>query len=425
MFMAVAARAGSLEERIDLWLADDPAGRSPTRTRCSRRSARRDASSTTPRDAFLTGYDDVKDVIRADPAIQPAGRRAAAAGRSSSAPASMPSTGAVRRGLGDPGAVPQPHRRRAARAAARHRRTGRSRRARSRPWSAAVRRSVDELLAASVSAGRGRPENLAYGLPLWVVCHLLGAPDEDHELIHGWALRHQREPRRRRRRADCSRRTPRTAVRRVRAGDHRAAPSGGRIRRRARRGAPRRRAGRPPHRGRAERDVLRAPLRRARDDHEPPRPRAPRAAPCGRTRGRRSSTTARSSRTRSRSCCASSRPVQFVVPLRDSRTSTIGDDVIPAGTTVFPLLPAANRDPEVFADPHALDIRRADANLHLALGHGPYFCLGASLARLEATAMLRRCSPATPRMQLVDDDPGFTGSAMLRRLVDLRVELEP
>jgi hypothetical protein len=42
-------------------------------------------------------------------------------------------------------------------------------------------------------------------------------------------------------------------------------------------------------------------------------------------------------------------------------------------------------DPEeVFYNPDAFDIRRENANKHIAFSHGIHFCLGAPLARLEA-----------------------------------------
>jgi cytochrome P450 len=58
------------------------------------------------------------------------------------------------------------------------------------------------------------------------------------------------------------------------------------------------------------------------------------------------------------------------------------------GEAVFPVLGAANRDPDQFADPDRLDLGRID-NRHLSLSNGPHFCLGAPLARLEARIALR------------------------------------
>ncbi|MGH8924637.1 MAG: cytochrome P450 [Acidimicrobiia bacterium] len=57
----------------------------------------------------------------------------------------------------------------------------------------------------------------------------------------------------------------------------------------------------------------------------------------------------------------------------------------------------ANRDPNVFHDPHSARFNR-DPNPHLTFGQGPHLCVGAHLARLEMTVMLerfRRCSPTS------------------------------
>lgn len=61
---------------------------------------------------------------------------------------------------------------------------------------------------------------------------------------------------------------------------------------------------------------------------------------------------------------------------------------IKTGDQVAALIGAANRDPEVFTDPDKLDIRRSP-NRHLAFGNGPHFCMGATLARLEARVAFR------------------------------------
>ena len=49
----------------------------------------------------------------------------------------------------------------------------------------------------------------------------------------------------------------------------------------------------------------------------------------------------------------------------------------------------ANRDPEVFPDPHVFDITRDNAGRHLSFSGGRHFCLGAALARTEGEVGLR------------------------------------
>jgi cytochrome P450 len=92
--------------------------------------------------------------------------------------------------------------------------------------------------------------------------------------------------------------------------------------------------------------------------------------------------------------------LRFVSPVMQfRRTATadtvLGDQQIRAGDKVVVWYGAANRDPDVFPDPHRLDLER-DPNPHVAFGVGPHFCLGAHLARLEMAEMLQlllRCAP--------------------------------
>jgi cytochrome P450 len=57
------------------------------------------------------------------------------------------------------------------------------------------------------------------------------------------------------------------------------------------------------------------------------------------------------------------------------------------GDKVVVSFAAANRDPEVFAEPDVFDIGRENARRHLAFGAGPHVCLGAFLARSMMTTM--------------------------------------
>jgi cholest-4-en-3-one 26-monooxygenase len=86
--------------------------------------------------------------------------------------------------------------------------------------------------------------------------------------------------------------------------------------------------------------------------------------------------------------------LRWVSPIKTmSRTVTrdveLGGQTIPAGDEVLLTYPAANRDGAVFADADVFDIDRVD-NPHVAFGHGPHFCLGASLARLELKVLFER-----------------------------------
>ena len=78
---------------------------------------------------------------------------------------------------------------------------------------------------------------------------------------------------------------------------------------------------------------------------------------------------------------------------------------VPAGARVSTILAAANRDPEVFADPDAFDVTRANARDHLAFGAGRHHCLGASLARMEGEVGLRRLFERFPELHAL---PGAT-----------------
>jgi cytochrome P450 len=92
----------------------------------------------------------------------------------------------------------------------------------------------------------------------------------------------------------------------------------------------------------------------------------------------------------------------------------LGDTTIRAGETVLALIAVANRDPAAFPDPHRFDITRTGPAPHLGLGHGPHFCLGAPLARLELQiavgSLLTRfptLAPAVPLDEL-DWKPGLS-----------------
>ncbi len=95
---------------------------------------------------------------------------------------------------------------------------------------------------------------------------------------------------------------------------------------------------------------------------------------------------------------------------------------IKKGQMVMVGLAAANRDPARFQDPERLDITRVD-NPHLSLGHGVHFCLGASLARLEARTALGALVERYPSMKLATERPKWGPNVALRGLAELPVRV--
>jgi nocardicin N-oxygenase len=71
----------------------------------------------------------------------------------------------------------------------------------------------------------------------------------------------------------------------------------------------------------------------------------------------------------------------------------LGNVTVSAGEMVLAALHAANRDPAVFTDPDCLALDRANSP-HMGFGHGPHYCVGVHLVRMElevaVNSLLRR-----------------------------------
>ena len=72
---------------------------------------------------------------------------------------------------------------------------------------------------------------------------------------------------------------------------------------------------------------------------------------------------------------------------------------VPRGAMVMLFLAGANRDPEAFSDPDRFDLTRTGGAEHLAFSAGIHYCLGAPLARIEATVAVERLVQRFPRLQ--------------------------
>jgi cytochrome P450 len=100
----------------------------------------------------------------------------------------------------------------------------------------------------------------------------------------------------------------------------------------------------------------------------------------------------------------------------------IGGRTIEEGSMVMPFIGAADRDPAQFPDPDRLDIARAD-NRHIAFGWGIHFCLGAPLARLEGQIAIDALVRRMPKLALATDRPEYRQSLTLRGLASLPVSV--
>ncbi len=120
--------------------------------------------------------------------------------------------------------------------------------------------------------------------------------------------------------------------------------------------------------------------------------------------------------------------LRFVSPVQFSRRITLDDidfqgTTIPKGMFVLAGLASSNHDPKKWGPTaEELDVRRDGAGQHLSFGSGAHYCLGASLAKLEAAiaigTFLRRFPDAA-----VSGDVEWNGRINLRGLEYLPVTL--
>jgi cytochrome P450 len=98
--------------------------------------------------------------------------------------------------------------------------------------------------------------------------------------------------------------------------------------------------------------------------------------------------------------------LRFYTPVPHWRRITtkevrIGGVDLPAGARLLIALASADRDNEKFDNGDTFDIRRPDADEHLAFGWGRHLCLGEALARFEMRIALEELSRRLPHMFLV------------------------
>ena len=116
-------------------------------------------------------------------------------------------------------------------------------------------------------------------------------------------------------------------------------------------------------------------------------------------------------------------PVQFT-----NRTSAVNNELdgvpVRQWDTVTLVLGAANRDPQRFDQPNRIDITRPEAR-HVGFGLGPHFCLGAALTRLETSVVLEMLVRRYPDMSVATEAITYRPDHRLRGVESLPVVLGP
>jgi len=113
-------------------------------------------------------------------------------------------------------------------------------------------------------------------------------------------------------------------------------------------------------------------------------------------------------------------PVQMVQRVLTQEVELHGVSM-PKGAMVSLMIGSANRDERRFSNPDRFDVGR-DEGAHLSFGFGIHFCLGSSLARLEARAALEALVPELHRFERANPEREFVDSFVVRgvRRLELR-----
>lgn len=121
--------------------------------------------------------------------------------------------------------------------------------------------------------------------------------------------------------------------------------------------------------------------------------------------------------------------LRYITPVQFSRRIATADiefsgEVVPARSFVMAILASANRDKNKFGDnADDLDITRPNAGQHVSFGSGTHYCLGASLAKLEAQVAIGSFVRRFPGVRL-DGDAEWNGRVNLRGLEKLPIAVK-
>ena len=115
-------------------------------------------------------------------------------------------------------------------------------------------------------------------------------------------------------------------------------------------------------------------------------------------------------------------PEQFVSRLTTQPT-LFGNLEIPAGEMLVLMIGAANKDPEMFSNPHEFDPERTNSGRHLAFSGGMHGCVGQILARAEAEEVFNAVVQRFPNICL-NGEPTWGHTEFIRSLHSLPLRIK-
>ena len=116
--------------------------------------------------------------------------------------------------------------------------------------------------------------------------------------------------------------------------------------------------------------------------------------------------------------------IRWVTPVKAFMRTAVEDTAIrgvpiAAGESVLLSYPSGNRDEDIFDDPFRFDVSR-DPNKHIAFGYGVHFCLGAALARMEASSFFCELLPRLDSVELAGE-PKYVATTFVGGLKHLPI----
>jgi cytochrome P450 len=109
--------------------------------------------------------------------------------------------------------------------------------------------------------------------------------------------------------------------------------------------------------------------------------------------------------------------IRWVTPVRHfmryaQEDALVGTTCVQKGERLLLAYLSGNRDETVFPEPFRFDVRRPNAEDHVAFGIGVHFCLGAHLARMELRAFFRELLPRLEAIELAGE-PEYTATTFV------------